>query len=275
MYEQHWGLNVNPFADTSDPKFFFRSHTHQAALLKLRYLVENRKGAGLLVGGNGCGKTYLAAQLVQELSDGFNPVVHLVFPQLSPGELMAYLAIKLGAPESAIGDREGGLDRTIRQIEERLTAFAHEGRHPVIIIDEAHSITDWNVFQTLQLLLNYRRPPDTDFSLILIGEPSLLPRIGRLRALEDRVAVKSLLRPLTREETARYVLFRLEVAGLSETIFDERAFDELFELSGGIPRQINRICDLALLVGYADGLTGLSASHVEAVSEELTAVVSD
>ena len=156
-----------------------------------------------------------------------------------------------------------------------LTAFAHEGRHPVIIIDEAHSITDWNVFQTLQLLLNYRRPPDTDFSLILIGEPSLLPRIGRLRALEDRVAVKSLLRPLTREETARYVLFRLEVAGLSETIFDERAFDELFELSGGIPRQINRICDLALLVGYADGLTGLSASHVEAVSEELTAVVSD
>lgn len=275
MYEQHWNLNCNPFADSFDPEFFYPSHTHQAGLLKLRYLVENRKGAGVLVGDSGCGKTCLVSQLGQTLSDEYAPVVHLVFPQLSPTELLAYLAVKLGADPALVESRETGLDAILREIETRLTAFAKEGRHPIILIDEAHAIEDMKVFLALQHLLNYRRPPETDFSLILVGESQLLPRIGRVPGLEERVTVKSLLRSLTREETAQYTTHRLKAAGLTQEVFDEPAFDELFQLSGGVPRRINRICDLALLVGFADRLTAISASHVATVAEELTSVVAD
>jgi MSHA biogenesis protein MshM len=194
---------------------------------------------------------------------------------LSPSELLAYLAVKLGADPALVEGRGTGLDSILREIETRLAAYAKDGRHPIILIDEAHAIEDTKVFVALQHLLNYRQPPETDFSLILVGESPLLPRVGRIPGLEERVTVKSLLRPLTHEETAQYTAHRLNAAGLTQEVFDGPALDELFQLSGGIPRRVNRICDLALLVGYADRLTTLSASHVATVAEELTSVVSD
>ncbi len=275
MYEQYWQLNRNPFEDSTSPDFFYRSQHHHTALLKLRYLVENRKGAGLLVGGSGYGKTYLASMLRYELPEGYGPFVHLVFPQMSPAEILAYLAVELGADESAVGSHDSGLDRTIRQIEKQLKHYTAQQQHPVIIIDEAHLIEDWKVFQSLQLLLNYQDQPEISFSLILIGNRSLLPRVARLKPFDDRLAVKSLLSPLSREETAKYIAHRMDVAGVQQGVFDSNAIDEIFVLSEGVPRKINRICDLTLLVGYADGMTELTGAHVAAVSQELTTVIPD
>ena len=93
--------------------------------------------------------------------------------------------------------------------------------------------------------------------------------------LEERLAVKCLIRPLSTEETTSYVSCRLEAAGATRPIFSPKAMQPLYELSGGIPRRINRLCDLALLVGFADESTEISAEQVEAVAEELTSVVPD
>ncbi len=272
MYEQYWNLTLNPFVNDRDPNFFFRSETHQAALLKLRYLIENRKGAGLLVGGTGSGKTYLAALLAHELEPTYGPFIHIVFPQLSAAELLADIAVRLGANESSIRSQAHGMDHTIRQIERQIKEYTGQGRHPVIIIDETHTIEDPNVLRALQLLLNFQNHATTNFTLIFLGERLLLSRLRRITQLDERLAVKSLLQPLSRDATARYVAFRLEAAGSTKTVFDQPAIDELFELSGGVPRRINRICDLALLVGYADGMTSLSAPQIEAVAVELDAV---
>jgi general secretion pathway protein A len=275
MYDQYWKFQSRPFEDTTDPNFFFRSRTHQAALLKLRYLVENNKGSGLLVGGMGLGKTMIAKMLSHELPNQFGPMIHVVFPQLSPAELLAYIAVELGAEPSSVGSGDVGLDRTIRQIKQRLEVHFQQSRHPIIVIDEAHLISDTRVFQTLQLLLNFQQQPSSEFTLILMGERSLLSRIARAPQLNDRIAVKSLLQPLSYSETAEYVNFRLEVAGSSQRVFDEASLVQLYELSGGVPRKINRICDLALLVGFADGRSELSATELLAASDELTSVVSE
>lgn len=270
MYESYWQLDKSPFDSDSDPKFFFCSETHQASLLKLRYLIENRKGAGLLIGGTGIGKTYLANVLAEQLGESHGPFVHLVFPQMSPSELLAYLAVELGADPANLGS----LDRTVHEIERLLAEFGEHGRHPVIVIDEAHLIDDTIVFQTLRLLLNFRND-GSNFTLILAGQGELLCEIRRNAQLEERLAVKCLLQPLSDEETVSYVSWRLQTAGASKPIFEPEAMFALFELSGGVPRRINRICDLALLVGYADETSSISAAQVEAVSEELTAAVVD
>lgn len=275
MYESYWQLERNPFDNESDAKFLFRGETHQAALLKLRYLIENHKGAGVLVGGAGSGKTYLAQVLAQQLGETHGPFVHLVFPQLSSAELLAYLAVELGADPSHVGSETGGLDRTLREIERLLVQYKERGRHPVLIIDEAHLIEDTQVFQSLRLLLNFQQQKRTDFTLLFVGQRDLLCEIRRISQLEERIAVKCLLRPLSEDETLSYVSWRLQAAGASKPIFDPEAMFALFELSGGVPRRINRICDLALLVGYADESTTISAAQVEAVSEELTAAVAD
>lgn len=275
MYQSYWNLDCSPFDNGAHPDFFFRSQSHQAALLKMRYVVENNQGAGLIAGGAGYGKTLLAELLPHELSEEFGPVVHLVFPQLSPAELLSWFAVELGADENAVGSQDVGLDRTIRQIETQLKAFSERGRHPILVVDEAHLIEDQRVFQALQLLLNFQTQPDTPFTLFFLGERTLLSRISRMAQLNDRLAVKSILQPLTHEETDRYIVHRLETAGSRQPVFDRSAVDAIFELSGGVPRRINRICDLALLVGYADGLSELSNTQIEAVSAELTAAVPD
>src|SRR5271166_6170608 len=92
MYESYWQLDQKPFENTADPQFYFPGETQEAALLKLRYAVENRRGGALLSGAAGTGKSFLLALLRQALDESYAPFIHLVYPQMSPAELLAYLA---------------------------------------------------------------------------------------------------------------------------------------------------------------------------------------
>ena len=275
MYLQHWNLERRPFENTFETEFFFPSQTHQAALLKLRYLVEHQKGAGVLVGPTGIGKTFVTRRLVQELSPEVGPWVNVVFPQMSADDLLSDIAIRLvGEPAAADWPSNLVLPRSaaLRHIERSLDEHARAGRHPVLVIDDAHLIDDPATLQTLELLLNFQQPPQRAFSLILLGDRLLLSRLSRLPRFDERLAVRAMLQSLSPDEVARYIRFRLEVSGARSTIFDAEALAEIAELSDGNPRRINRLADLALLVGYADGRHELNAADVAAVSDELATV---
>ena len=273
MYESYWNLRRSPFENSNDVDFFFESDTHRTTLVKLLYLIEHRKGAGLLVGGSGSGKSYLLSVLTAQLPESFGPVVPILFPQMSAAELLGYIALQLGSGE--LGPSVNSLDRVVHYLDELLGHFRQQGRHPILVLEDAHLIEDLQVFQTLRLLMNFHPKHDGSFTLILSGQRELMSRLRRFPQLEERLAVKSLLRALNYEETLGYVAHRLEVAGCQKSMFEPSAQDAIFELSNGIPRRINRLCDLTLLVGYADGTSSISASQVESVSEELTAVVAD
>src|SRR5947207_322775 len=101
MYESYWQLERRPFEPTLDPRDYYPSETHQGALLKIRYAIDNRRAAGVLVGPSGTGKTMLIADLRRKLPAELSPVAHLVFPDMSGAELVAYLADELGAPPQA------------------------------------------------------------------------------------------------------------------------------------------------------------------------------
>ena len=92
MYEPYWQLETKPFENTSDARFYYPSESHQGALLKLRYALQNQRAAALLCGPAGLGKTLLVRTLARQLPETFRPFVHLVFPQLPPDQLLAYLA---------------------------------------------------------------------------------------------------------------------------------------------------------------------------------------
>ena len=270
MYAQYWNLDSKPFECDSDPAFFFSSRTHQAALLKLRYLIDSNKGAAVLCGNTGVGKTFLLRMFQRELQESdslFGPFVHLNYPFLTPNELVGFLAAELGAEEALVRNADLGFDTTLRQLESRFNHFASEGRHPVIILDEAHLIEDQKVFRTIQLLLNYRS--DYSFTFLLAGQPTVLSRVSRITELDERIGVKSLIQPFSRDETSEYINHRLNVAGIDKSPFDESALDEIHELSGGVPRRINRIADLSLLVGFADGMSQLTTREVESVANEI------
>jgi len=269
MYEGYWKLERSAFQGATDVADFFASRTHHAALLKLKYLIENRQGAGLLTGGHGLGKTFLTHVLESDLGAGIGPVARLVFPQLTPSEMLAYLAAKLGAEAPAT--ESARTDLVLRRFESRLSELARAGRHPLLIVDEAHLLEPEH-FQTLHLLTNLPLEAGATFTLLLVGEPELLPKVQRVGALDDRITVRTSLRPLTEEETRDYVVRRLERSGAPAGIFSREAFRSLWETSLGVPRRINQLCDLSLLVGFADCLSNVSHVEVEAAAEELAAV---
>ena len=269
MYEQHWRLNQPAFRSSGSAQFFYPSRSHEAAVLKLRYLVEQRQGIAVLTGNPGSGKTCVIDAFCEQLPSGCGPVVPIWFPQLTSAELLGLLTSKLES-----GDETGsmvcqGLDHVLQRLEGQLLQLTQAGRHPLIVIDDAHLIADRRVWQTLQLLLNYRRADRIDFSILLSGQPEVVGQIKRYGSLLDRLAFVSSLSPLEPDETIAYIRHRLQAAGGSVGIFEESALTAIHEHSGGNPRRINRLCDFALLVGYADNLDQVSAEQIEAVSEEL------
>ncbi len=269
MYESYWQLDQKPFENTADPQFYFPGETHQAALLKLRYAVENRRGGALLAGAAGTGKTFILSMLRQSLGETYTPFIHLVYPQMTPAELLAYLADEFdGGGNAGIAVHE-----SIRRIQGALRENAENGRHAVVVIDEAHLLESSQMLETLRMLLNFGPDGKSGMTLILVGQPGILPLLDRTPQLEERLGVKCLLRPFTASETGQYVAHRLQVAGATEPMIAAEALPTLFELTRGIARQINRLGDLALLVGFAEEQQTLSAAHFEAVCRELVTVV--
>ena len=246
MYESYWQLDQKPFENAADPQFYFPGETHQSALLKLRYAVENRRGGALL-----------AARLEPARPTSFPcsasrsaraaPFIQLVYPQMAPAELLAYLADEFD------GGGRGGIavHESVRRIQAAMLENA-AGRHAVVVVDEAHLLENSPMLETLRMLLNFGPDGKRGMTLLLVGQPGILPLLDRTPQLEERLGVKCLLRPFTSSETGQYVHHRLQVAGAAPTIVAAEAVPTLYELTHGIARQINRLCDLALFVGFAE-----------------------
>jgi type II secretory pathway predicted ATPase ExeA len=270
MYQSYWRLTQKPFENAADPRFYYPAESHQAALLKLRYAIENRRGAGLLVGPSGSGKTLVTTMLRGMLGEQYAPFVHLVFPQMSSADLLAYVADELDG--AGCTGETPSTHASVRRIERFLNANAAKGRHAVIAIDEAQLVADPQTLESLRLLLNFEPNGVPALTLLLVGQPSILTTVERMPHWEERLGVKCLLRPFNESETAAYVEHRLRVAGAPQSIVEAEALPTLQELTHGIARRINRLCDLALLVGYAEEQQTLSASHFESVCRELVAI---
>jgi type II secretory pathway predicted ATPase ExeA len=269
MYEKYWELERRPFESSADSRWYYPGESHQGAMLKLRYAIENRLGAAMLCGPSGSGKSLLFNQLRRYLPKQFRPCVQLLFPQMPAPDLLAYLADELAAPKHSDPQT---IDRTVRRIQQFLIQNVAEDQHAVIAIEEAHLIDNTRAFEALRLLLNVEVDGRPALTLVLIGEPGLLVQIARMPALEERLAVKCLIRAFTADETAAYVNFRLQAAGAKRPIFEPEAISALYELTHGLPRKINRLCDLALVIGFAEERSTIAAEQLEAVAEELVAV---
>src|SRR5580658_2533095 len=133
MYENYWQLSAKPFDGGADARFYYPSEVHQGALLKLRYAIESRQGGALLAGESGSGKTLLVQSLERQLAENYAPFVHLVFPLMTPTELLALVTTELGAATSA---ERLSADHCIRCLQNFLVENAAQGRHAVIAIDE-------------------------------------------------------------------------------------------------------------------------------------------
>jgi type II secretory pathway predicted ATPase ExeA len=267
MYEGHWKIEKKPFENTPDPHFFYHSQKHEEALSRLVYAVRERKGGTLITGEPGCGKTLLSRILLNELSDERYHVATVFNPRVSPLHLLQEIVYQL---DNDI--RHSSKIKLLRAFNDILRLNRKNNRNTVIVVDEAQTIGHKNSFEELRLLLNFQSNDDFLLTLVLLGQPELKFKINNLPQLKQRFAVRYHLRSLTEEETRDYIDHRLKTAGAQHPIFSDRACEEIYRYSSGVPRRINNICDMSLLVGAAKESAEISRTMIKEVVEDLEEV---
>ncbi|MBA4374068.1 MAG: ATPase [Thermodesulfovibrio sp.] len=264
MFEEYYGLRVKPFSKTPDPKFLFLSRSHEEALARLQYAVEEKELV-LLTGEVGCGKTTLTRALMDMLDDRYN-VINIINPVLTPAQFLRTIAMRMGIdiPSTHKADL---LDAIYRKVFEDFEA----GIFHVIIIDEAQLIPARDTFEEIRLLTNFQLDYTNLVSLILVGQTDLRKRLNHKTylPLKQRIGLFYHLGPISEEEIRDYVLFRLKTSGRERMLFSEGALKLLHRYSGGIPRLINSIATSALLDGYSGEVEVIDEALIEDAAREL------
>ena len=252
MYEAYWGLNEKPFQNTPDPRFLYRSEETEDVYTRLLYTLTSRQGAALLAGGSGCGKTLIVRALLQDLDPDRTDIALLSDPCQTPQQFLREILYQLGEEG---GDRDRS--QLVHRIHEIVFDSYSNGRETYVILDEAQLIEEQSVFEEIRLLLNLQLDDAFLITVLMVGQQPLADRLRKFAPLDQRISTRGFLHPLDGDDTAAYIDHRLATAGRDEPVFSPDAVEEVYEYSGGIPRQINNICDIALVIGFSRKLEAI------------------
>jgi general secretion pathway protein A len=263
VYAEFYGLKELPFALTPDPRFIYFTPSHTEVMANLHYGIESGKGLVVVTGEVGTGKTTILRWMMHRL-DRTVLVAYIFNPRLSVAEFYQHVATLLDVQK---WETKSDLLLTLgRSLESRHS----RGLRTVLIVDEAQGLSS-HVLEEIRLLSNYESDTAKQLQIVLTGQPELREVLNNpdLRQLKQRIALRCVIKPLPNvEETDRYIASRLLVAGAERTdIFSPAAIDFIFRCSEGIPRNINNLCDNALLAGYAAGETTISRTIIEEIAE--------
>jgi general secretion pathway protein A len=265
MYREHYGLLRAPFEMTPDPAFLYLGETHREGLATLVYGVQSGKGFVMLTGEVGTGKTTLLHALLGQLDAG-TASAFLFNPKLEPLDFFRILFDEYGIEEPCRTKAEYLLALNHFLIE-RLSC----GEKTLLIIDEAQTLSS-AMLEEVRLLSNLETPSSKLLQIMLVGQPELNQVLARpeLRQLRQRIVLRHQLRPFDEKELGAYIEERLTLAGYTgKGIFKRSALKEIFDVTGGVPRVVNIVCDSALLAGYASGQRLLGSDVIREVARDL------
>ncbi|MGI8467604.1 MAG: ExeA family protein [Pyrinomonadaceae bacterium] len=265
MYKEFYGLEDSPFTLTPDPRFIVFTPSYNEVLASLYYGLENAKGLIVLTGEVGTGKTTALRWILRRL-DSSVLAAYVFNPRLSIDEFYHHVTQMLGINDW--NNKAELLQMMGKVLEERHA----RGLRTVLIIDEAHELSDY-VLEEIRLLMNFESDNAKHLQIVLTGQPELREKLNQpnLRQLKQRVALRCKMHQLPNvDEIERYITERLLIAGSDEpNIFTPGAIDFIFQCSEGIPRQINNLCDNAMIAGYAAGEQVIGRAVVEEVADNL------
>jgi type II secretory pathway predicted ATPase ExeA len=247
-----------------DAAFFSESHAGTGEL-KLAYAYEQDLELAVLIGDPGLGKTALLRRFAARVEGAGDRLLDVFFPQLGPDELLAFLAGELDGEPTASTRRE----ELLRRIASRVREAKEANRALAVVIDDAHLMADSATLETLHALLNLRERESAKITIVMAGQRSLIANLSRVPALAQRVGITTTLLPLSSAESAAYARQYLRSRGHGDVSIDDDALDGIHRLTGGVPRAINRLCEMAILVAASNGATELYLSDLRMVASEL------
>jgi len=274
MYEEFYGFVQPPFTLTPDPRFLYRSESHEEAITLLLQAIRRKEGFIVLTGDIGTGKTTICRALIEQLDTAtFTSLI--LNPFLSVEELLREVLLDFGVV-SRDAVRSGRIaaaskHELISTLHEFLLSLMAIKGSAVLIIDEAQHLSP-QVLEQIRIISNLETNEAKLLQIVLVGQLNLLGVLAdaELRQLDQRISIRAALKPLTREEVEAYIAHRLWVArGSTAVVFESDALDLVHRFTGGVPRIINLLCDRALMAGAAARLNRITPGLIEEAASNL------
>jgi general secretion pathway protein A len=277
-YLEHWRLKEKPFEELCDPRFFFESDDHREALDRMLYVVnDHNMHMGLLTGEVGSGKTITKTVFQGSLAKHSFEVVGFENSHFSFNDILFDVVSRMtvrdhrgiaGAPSEAPSRQDTYLLMSIFKTKLEALLF-EEKRHLVLIFDEAQQMED-NVLDEIKNLTNISSQTQNYLTIFFVGQPELREKIKRLKQVDQRIFLRFHLNNLDYNNTVKYIHHRLRIGGVeNSSIFTGLALEMIFRMTGGVPREINRLCKLALTYGFAQNCSEISKEDIEVILDDM------
>jgi putative secretion ATPase (PEP-CTERM system associated) len=266
MYESFFGLTGKPFQLNPDPSFFFGSRGHKRAYAYLEYGLYQSEGFIVITGEIGAGKTTVVRSLLEQLDPAKVVAAQIVSTQLEADDMLRAVGVAFGLPACSVDKA-----MLLASLEAFLCQLAMEKKRALLVIDEAQNLSH-RAMEELRMLSNFQLGEQALLQSFLIGQPELrsIMRSADMQQLRQRVIASYHLGPLDRSETQGYIEHRLHHVGWNnDPRFEAGCFDLVHELTGGVPRRINTLCNRVLLSAFLSEKHVLDASHVQAIANEI------
>jgi general secretion pathway protein A len=280
IYESYYGLREKAFSLASDPRFLYKSVSHALAFNELLTGIRRREGLIVLTGDIGTGKTTLCRAVLQHL-DQKTFSTFVPDPFVSREDLLKMLLIDFGV--MSIDDLKAGRLRNASRpdlsypLYEFLKSLQPLNAFAVLIIDEAQNLSA-PLLEEIRILSDLEDGGKL-LQVVLVGQLELRTslKLPQMRQVDQRVSVRCDLGPLTRDGLSGYVAHRLQVAGGSpdRIQFTDAALDEVYDVSRGVPRLVNLVCDRALQHGHRERAIQIQPRLIARAAEDLGLMARD
>lgn len=260
MYLEYWGLSEPPFEKTPDTKFIYPSREFDEAAARLQFAVQRNKGAALLTGERGSGKTLSLLHLAETLFREDAEIALIANPALPPMKFLRAVARQMDIDPNACPTKAD----ILHALHTKTLRNAAAKKDTVLIIDEAQGIPR-ETLEEIRLLMNFQSSERFLMNIVVAGQEDLKDRIGKMKQLDQRIAVRYHLKPMDFEDTAEYIAGRLRTAGATRRVFTFEAAVEIHGSTRGIPLSINELCNRALEKGFREGLGSIGSEIIKVV----------
>lgn len=233
------GLKEDPFTLSADPRYLYLGPEHFAVYRQVQGVIARRRGLALVTGDMGMGKSSLARRLYDLYAPDEAVSIHYIHTAAFRSAMDASRQISdtMGLPA------QRSLQRQMEVLELAMAESYRSGENVVLLLDDAQLMVR-EALEVIHRLYNF----DYDAKVIQIlafGQQELTDLFQADKAVNARVFVRMALPPLALPSALQMILFRLQVAGRSEPLIADDAFELLYEKSQGVPREIVRLCALA------------------------------
>jgi general secretion pathway protein A len=272
MYTHYFSLKQSPFSIAPDPRYLFMSERHREALAHLLYGIGSGGGFVLLTGEIGAGKTTVCRCFIEQIPANCK-LAYIFNPKLTVEELLLSICDEFRIALTLPGAGAVSVKTYVDAINVHLLASHAGGKNNVLIIDEAQNLSA-DVLEQLRLLTNLETNERKLLQIILIGQPELRTMLARpeLEQLAQRVIARYHLGSLSEQETGSYIAHRLAVAGaVASTPFPRSLTRRIHQLTHGVPRRINLLCDRALLGAYVENSPQVTRTILRRAAAEVFA----